>query len=86
MEARFKNNPAEYYTEQANQAKKEEPSVQNGQDIQVRKKPIETKSRKVFLLMQPTLYDKLKAIADQEELSFNELISMIGQEFLQKRT
>lgn len=35
---------------------------------------LETKSRRVQLLMQPSLYKKIKAKADAEELSVNEFL------------
>lgn len=38
---------------------------------------IETKSKRVQLLMQPTLYAKIKAMADKEETSVNQLIHSI---------
>lgn len=38
---------------------------------------VETKSRRVQLLMQPSLYDKLKRNAQAEGLSVNEYIHLI---------
>lgn len=39
--------------------------------------PIESKSRRVQLLIRPSLYDKLKATADRQQLSVNEMINQI---------
>ena len=38
---------------------------------------IETKSRRVQLLLQPTLHEKLKGMAKAERKSFNELVHSI---------
>ncbi|MBQ8000372.1 MAG: hypothetical protein IJ298_04050 [Ruminococcus sp.] len=41
---------------------------------------IETKSKRLQLLVQPSLYEKVKAIADRENKSVNELIHSILEE------
>lgn len=44
---------------------------------------IETKSRRVQLLMQPSLYEQIKARAEKEYMSFNEYVHKILEESLQ---
>lgn len=44
----------------------------------------ETKSRRLQLLLQPSLYDELRAKAAQEHISVNEMISIILKDFLRK--
>ena len=39
--------------------------------------PIESKSRRVQLLIRPSLYDRLKAMAERQQLSVNEMINQI---------
>ena len=39
--------------------------------------PAESKSRRVQLLIRPSLYDKLKATAERQQLSDNEMINQI---------
>jgi len=41
---------------------------------------IEKKSKRVQLLMQPSLFEKVKARANREGLSFNELVHSILEE------
>ena len=38
---------------------------------------VETKSRRLQLLLQPSLYEKIKAQAQREEKSINELVHLI---------
>lgn len=44
----------------------------------------EAKTRRLQLLLQPSLYDELKAKADQERISVNEMISIILKDYLRK--
>lgn len=44
----------------------------------------ETKSRRLQLLLQPSLYDELRAKAAQEHISVNEMISIILKDYLRK--
>lgn len=44
----------------------------------------ETKSRRLQLLLTPSLYDQLKRRADRERMSVNELINSILKDYLRK--
>jgi len=46
---------------------------------------IETKSRRIQLLMQPSLYDKLKDISTQNGTSFNDLVHTILEQYTKKK-
>lgn len=45
---------------------------------------IETKSRRLQLLVQPSLYEKLKKKAQEEETSVNELVNIILHDALEE--
>lgn len=53
----------------------------NGESPNVPMKPnplyIETKSKRVQLLMQPSTYNKIKEIAEAQNKSFNEIVNQI---------
>lgn len=55
------------------------PAVNEAPIIKMKPNPayIETKSRRVQLLLQPTLHKRLTAIAKSEKKSFNELVHSI---------
>ena len=58
------------------------------QDAPVKPNPlyIETRSKRVQLLMQPSLHRKLCSIADQQGLSVNELIHRALTEYADSQT
>jgi len=55
-------------------------------DIPMKRNPlyIETKSKRVQLLLQPSLHGKLKDMAKQQETSLNDLIHTILEKTTQK--
>ena len=54
------------------------------QDVPMKKNPlyIETKSRRLNLLMQPSLHDKIKNLAKKRGASVNDAIHTILQEYM----
>ncbi len=48
-------------------------------------KYIETKSRRVQLIMQPSLYDSIKSAADREKVSVNEFIHATLEKALKQK-
>lgn len=46
---------------------------------------VEPKSRRIQLLMQPSLYDRVKTGAEMEGLSFNEFVHCLLLEALEKK-
>lgn len=59
---------------EAELAKQKEATAQKEAELE-RLKRKETKSRRVQLVLEPTIYDKIKAYADINELSINEAIT-----------
>ena len=49
----------------------------NNDSTKINHIPAESKSRRVQLLIRPSLYDKLKATAERQQLSVNEMINKI---------
>ena len=45
---------------------------------------IEVKSKRMQLLMQPSLHSAIKTLADKEELSINEKIHSILRDYVEK--
>jgi len=55
-------------------------------EVPIKRNPlyIETKSKRVQLLMQPSLHSKLQAMAGQKDTSLNELIHSILEQITKK--
>lgn len=68
--------PARKTPEQAHEAAKPEPKEQLAKEIPIKRNPlfVETKSKRVQVLMQPSLHARLKKLAYDKGLSFNELL------------
>jgi hypothetical protein len=68
--------PAAEKPEQAQEAVTPEPKEVPAKEIPMKKNPlyVETKSKRLQLLIQPTLHKRLKKIADGKGISFNEFI------------
>jgi predicted HicB family RNase H-like nuclease len=70
--------------------KKQEPEIQEIETtpapVPKKRNPlyIETKSKRIQILMQPSLHNKLKTIATQKETSLNDLIHTILEQSVQK--
>jgi len=80
----FKNNPALAFisaAQEAPEAERETPSAADpaASAVPMKKNPlyIETKSKRVQLLMQPSLHAKVKVAAAKKGISINELISEV---------
>lgn len=58
-------------------------STKKGMTIQKQEKP-ETLSHKHMILIKPSMYDKLLAEANRNEVSFNYLVNAILQEAIDK--
>ena len=87
----FKNelNPALQFISDSSKEKNQAQESQNiSTDIPVpmKRNPlyIETKSKRMQILIQPSLHSKLKAIADQKGTSLNNLIHMILEQYTRK--
>lgn len=59
--------------------------VQAPAGYRVAPKTAEIKSRRVQILLQPTLYDAVKAKATEEGISFNEAVSTALKKYIKKR-
>lgn len=73
----FKDNPALQFiseTDTALQKISETMPAAAPQGYKVNPLYIETKSKRLQLVMQPSLYERVKAAADNEKLSVNEFI------------
>lgn len=74
----FKDNPALQFISAAvpQQAAPAVPQAPIQEDVPMKPNPlfVETKSKRVQLLMQPSLHHALKEIAVQKGVSFNELV------------
>ena len=55
-------------------------------DVPMKRNPefIEVKSKRLQLLMQPSLHSAIKTLADKEELSVNEKIHSILKDYVEK--
>lgn len=58
----------------------------NGFDVPMKRNPefIEVKSKRMQLLMQPSLHSAIKMLADKEEISVNEKIHSILKGYVEK--
>lgn len=79
MKNRQNNPAAQFVTEPEAQ-----PIRQPEAEQQPRRKPPEAKSRRMQILIRPSLYEALKAAADEEYLSVNELINEILTDAIKK--
>jgi len=85
----FKNefNPALQFISASEEGENKEQAPQIIPDtVPMKRNPlyIETKSKRVQLLMQPSLHGKLQAMAGQKGTSLNELIHLILQQAAKK--
>ena len=64
----------------------EEPIKTNDTIVPMKRNPlyVETKSKRVQLLLQPSLHNKLKEISEQKETSINDLIHTILEQYTRK--
>lgn len=79
----FKENPALRFI-----TTPEAPPIQAAQDAPVKPNPlyVETRSKRVQLLMQPSLHRTLCSLAGQQGVSVNELIHRVLAEYAGKET
>ncbi len=77
----FKDNPALQFLSTADPA---EATQETAPQYPMKRNPlyIETKSRRLQLLLQPSLYNKIKAQADEQSKSINEIIHSILDEHI----
>jgi predicted HicB family RNase H-like nuclease len=87
----FKNefNPAMQFisgTENQEQAQPPETEKTEKLVIPMKRNPlyVETRSKRLQLLMQPSLHKKLKDIADQKQESINEIIHTVLDQYAKK--
>lgn len=83
----FKDNPAMAFISQESINQAEAPTTDNGSDQLPASRPytvpgIESKSKRIQLLIQPTLHKALKEKASEEGLSFNEAVTRAIREYL----
>lgn len=87
MAKSFKDNPAMAFISQESINQAEAPTTGSGSDQLPASRPYtppgtESKSQRVQLLIQPTLYRALKERASEEGLSFNEAVTRAIREYL----
>ena len=77
----FKNNPALRFLSAADPA---EPTQEAAPQYPMKRNPlyIETKSRRVQLMFQPSLYNKIKTLATEQGKSINDTIHSILDEHI----
>lgn len=82
----FKDNPALQFLSSADPAEPTpaEEAAEPAPQYPMKRNPlyIETKSRRLQLLLQPSLYNKIKALADKQSKSINEIIHSILDEHI----
>lgn len=71
------NTPAEMFITQPTATRHKSGTVTPPPGFRVDYGIIETKSRRVQLLMQPSLYEKLKALAENQGMSVNNFIHQL---------
>lgn len=78
----FKDNPALQFISTADPA--EPTPTEEAPQYPMKRNPlyIETKSRRLQLLLQPSLYNKIKALADEQSKSINEVVHSILDEHI----
>jgi len=86
----FKNeiNPALQFISTSTDEKsyEQEPQAVISKNVPIKRNPfyIETKSKRLQLLIQPSLHSKLKEMSEQKGTSLNELIHTILENFAKK--
>ena len=86
----FKNefNPALQFISSGinEESHKEETIKTNNTTVPMKRNPlyIETKSKRLQLLLQPSLHNKLKEISEQKETSINDLIHTVLEQYTRK--
>lgn len=89
----FKNNPALAFIskdsiDKAEGQEESKPILKGKKEAPAGYKPnpeyIETKSKRVQILIQPSVHDKLKAIAKAENTSVNEIINIALREYVER--
>lgn len=78
----FKNNPALQFISETSQTEQETDETmptnpQLPQGYRINPLYIETRSKRVQLVMQPSLYERVKNAADKEKISVNEFIHRV---------
>lgn len=80
----FKDNPAlQFITTPAEEAQPAPAQSEQGAGVPMKPNPlyIETRSKRLNLLMQPSLHTKLKDMAKAQDVSINELIHKALEEY-----
>ena len=82
----FKDNPALQFISSpaTNTEIKTAPEFDTGVPMKRNPLYIETRSKRLNLLMQPSLHAKLKEIAAQQEISINELIHNVLEKYTER--
>ena len=77
----FKDNPALQFISDHSEEKKQVET-----DVPMKNNPlyIETRSKRLNILIQPSIYLKIKGLAGEESISVNELIHRILEDYLTK--
>lgn len=68
-----------------NNTHKQQTNTNNGK-FDISKPVVETKTKRVNLVLQPSLYKKAQAIADANGVSFNEMIAQILNQIVSQTT
>ena len=84
----FKDNPAlQFISTNPGEEIQTNPSpVTESTNVPMKPNPlyIETRSKRLNLLIQPNLYNKLKAASKAQDISLNELINRVLEEYTDK--
>lgn len=84
VEKKAAENPAnQYFTQEEEQVEEPRNRLQVETRPLYQRRPPEYKTRRLQLLLRPSLYDALKARADADYMSVNELINSILQEHME---
>lgn len=80
----FKDNPALQFISTADPAEPTQDTAEPAPQYPMKRNPlyIETKSRRVQLMFQPSLYNKIKALATEQGKSINDTIHSILDEHI----
>jgi predicted HicB family RNase H-like nuclease len=79
-------NPALQFISDFQEEENQESQNNIPEDVSMKKNSLytETKSKRFQLLMQPSLYSRLKVMSDEKETSINDLIHKILDQYTQK--
>lgn len=83
----FKDNPAlQFISSPATNTAEVKTAPEFDTGVPMKRNPlyIETRSKRLNLLMQPSLHAKLKEIAAQQEISINELIHNVLEKYTER--